>query len=189
MVRRRKRYTREFRLEAIQLAETNDKSIAEIERDLGLGSGQIHHWRPQLANECEEAFPGKGYLKPQDEIIRQLRRENEVLRQERDISKKKWSHFSLCASKAMKSQFIEAHRDEFPVTRTCQVLKVSARGYYASRERPLCQREQENLELRDQIKSERGGIGHATLVTAELNPEGLVCRECDAVPLSTDGSS
>jgi transposase len=94
MARKRRTYTREFKLEAIQLAQTSDKSIAEIERDLGLGSGQIHHWRRQLANDGEDAFPGKGHLKPQDEIIRQLRRENEILRQERDILKKAISVFA-----------------------------------------------------------------------------------------------
>ena len=94
MVKKRTTYTREFKLEAIQLAETNDKSIAEIERDLGLGSGQIHHWKRQLANEGEDAFPGKGHLKPQDELIRQLQRENEILRQERDILKKAISVFA-----------------------------------------------------------------------------------------------
>ena len=94
MVKKRKTYTREFKLEAIQLAETSDKSIAEIERDLGLGSGQIHHWKRQLADEGEDAFPGKGRLKPQDELIRQLQRENEILRQERDILKKAISVFA-----------------------------------------------------------------------------------------------
>jgi transposase len=94
MVKKRKTYTREFKLEAIQLAETSDKSIAEIERDLGLGSGQIHHWKRQLAHEGEDAFPGKGHLKPQDELIRQLQRENETLRQERDILKKAISVFA-----------------------------------------------------------------------------------------------
>jgi len=94
MVRRRKTYTREFKLEAIQLVETSDKSIAEIERDLGLGVGQIHHWRRQLAKEGYDAFPGKGHLKPQDELVRQLRRENDILRQERDILKKAISVFA-----------------------------------------------------------------------------------------------
>lgn len=88
MTKKRKTYTREFKLEAIQLAETSGKPIAQIERELGLGKGQIHHWKRQLAQDGEEAFPGKGRLKAQDELIRQLRWENEVLRQERDILKK-----------------------------------------------------------------------------------------------------
>jgi transposase len=94
MAKKRRTYTREFKLDAIQLAETSDKSIAEIERDLGLSVGQIHHWRRQLADEGKDAFPGKGHLRPEDELIRQLRRENEILRQERDILKKAISVFA-----------------------------------------------------------------------------------------------
>jgi transposase len=88
MTRKRKTYSREFKLEAIQLVETSGKPVAQIERELGLGKGQIHRWKRQLAQDGEEAFPGKGRLKAQDELIRQLRRENEILRQERDILKK-----------------------------------------------------------------------------------------------------
>ena len=94
MARKRRTYTREFKQDTIQLAETSDKSIAEIERDLGLSVGQIHHWRRQLADEGADAFPGKGHLKPQDELVRQLQRENEILRQERDILKKAISVFA-----------------------------------------------------------------------------------------------
>jgi transposase len=94
MSKKRKTYTREFKLEAIQLAETSGKPIAAIERDLGLSVGQIHHWRHQLADEGKDAFPGKGHLKAQDAVIRELRRENEVLHQERDILKKAISIFA-----------------------------------------------------------------------------------------------
>ena len=94
MTRKRKTYSREFKVEAIQLAETSGKPIAAIERDLGLSVGQIHHWKRQLADEGKEAFPGKGHLKAQDEALRQLRRENEILRQERDILKKAISIFA-----------------------------------------------------------------------------------------------
>jgi transposase len=94
MSKKRKTYTREFKIEALQLAETSGKPIAAIERDLGLSVGQIHHWKRQLADEGQEAFPGKGHLKPQDAVIRELRRENEMLRQERDILKKAISIFA-----------------------------------------------------------------------------------------------
>ena len=88
MTQERKTYTREFKLEAIQLAETSGRPVAQIERELGLGKSQIYRWRHQLEREGDEAFPGKGRLKAQEEAIRQLRRENEILRQERDILKK-----------------------------------------------------------------------------------------------------
>jgi transposase len=94
VTKERKTYTREFKLEAIQLAETSGRPITQIERELGLGKSQIYRWKRQLQREGEEAFPGKGRLKAQDEVIRQLRRENEILRQERDILKKAVTIFS-----------------------------------------------------------------------------------------------
>ena len=94
MNRKRKTYSREFERETLRLVETSDLSIAQIERDLGLPKGIVHHWKRQLAQDGEEAFPGKGNLKTQDELIRQLKRENEVLRRERDILKKAMAIFS-----------------------------------------------------------------------------------------------
>jgi transposase len=94
MSKRRKTYSREFKRETVRLVETSDLSIAQIERDLGLSKGQIHHWKRQLARDGENAFPGKGHLRPEDELIRELKRENEILRQERDILKKAVAIFS-----------------------------------------------------------------------------------------------
>jgi transposase len=76
------------------LVETSALSIAQIERDLGLSKGIIHHWKRQLTRDGEEAFPGKGNLKPEGELVRQLKRENEILRQERDILEKAVAIFS-----------------------------------------------------------------------------------------------
>ena len=94
MAQKRKTYTREFKLEALHLVETSGKPIAQIERDLGLSKGLMHHWKRQLSRDGEGAFPGKGRLKVQDELIRQLRRDNKILRQERDILKKAVAIFS-----------------------------------------------------------------------------------------------
>ena len=90
----RKRYTREFKLEALQLLETSGKSAAEIERDLGIGSGNLYRWKEKLALDCQHAFPGHGRLTPEQERIRQLERENTILRQQRDILKKAVAIFS-----------------------------------------------------------------------------------------------
>ena len=79
MSKKRRTYSREFKLETLRLVETSDKPIAQIERELGLSSGLIHHWKRQLAEDGDQAFPGKGNLKEQDELIRQLQRENEIL--------------------------------------------------------------------------------------------------------------
>jgi transposase len=92
----RKKYTREFKEEAVKLLETSGKGGHEIEKDLGIGSGQIYRWRAQLAQEASgsgmRAFPGKG--KPRDEELAELRRENKNLREERDILRKAVAIFS-----------------------------------------------------------------------------------------------
>lgn len=90
----RKKYDKEFKIEAVRLAKEPGNTAAKIERDLGIGQGVISHWKRQLREDGDEAFPGKGHLKPQDEQLRNLKRENERLRRERDILKKAVGIFS-----------------------------------------------------------------------------------------------
>ncbi len=88
MSKQRKTYTRDFKLEAIRLAETSGRTIAQVERELGLSQGTIAHWRREVQRTGDEVFPGHGHLLPSEERLRQLERENAILRQERDILKK-----------------------------------------------------------------------------------------------------
>jgi transposase len=90
----RKAYTAEFKREAIRLLETSGKSAAQIERDLGIGSGCLSRWKQKQEKNGEDAFPGRGCLAPEQERLRELERENEILRQERDILKKVVAIFS-----------------------------------------------------------------------------------------------
>jgi transposase len=94
MKKTRRNYTREFKLEAIRLLETSGKSAAQIERDLGIGAGCLWRWKQEFSANGEQAFPGQGRLTPEQGRIRQLERENEILRQERDILKKAVAIFS-----------------------------------------------------------------------------------------------
>jgi transposase len=66
----------------------------EVEKRLGIGQGVLSRWKRQLAQDPLTAFPGKGHLKPADDELRQLKRENERLRRERDILKKAVAIFS-----------------------------------------------------------------------------------------------
>jgi transposase len=90
----RRQYTREFKLEALRLLETSGKSAAQIERDLGIGSGNLYRWKQKQDQDGQHAFPGHGRLTPEQERIRQLERENAILRQQRDILKKAVAIFS-----------------------------------------------------------------------------------------------
>ena len=89
-----KRYDKEFKFEAVRLASEPGNTQAQIQRDLGIGQGVISRWKRELKLDGEQAFPGKGNLKPQDEELRRLKRENEKLRRERDILKKAVAIFS-----------------------------------------------------------------------------------------------
>jgi putative transposase len=53
----------------------------------------------------------------------------------------------------MRFQFIEDHRDQFPVSRMCKVLDVSRSGYYAWRRRPPSEREMANQGLYKKVKA------------------------------------
>ena len=94
MKEKRRTYTAEFKREAVRLLETSGKSGAQIERDLGIGAGCLSRWKRKLSEDGEHAFPGHGRLTSEQERIRQLERENEILRQERDILKKAVAIFS-----------------------------------------------------------------------------------------------
>jgi len=88
MSSKRRVYTREFKQEAVRLTGTSDKTIGQIEADLGIPHGLLNTWKRQLAGEGNDAFRGQGRLTSTDAELRQLRQDNELLRQERDILKK-----------------------------------------------------------------------------------------------------
>jgi transposase len=90
----RKQYTREFKLEAIQLVEKSGRSASQLERDLDIGRGSLWRWKREFVADGEDAFPGHGRLTPEQDRLRQLEPEIEVLRQERDILKTAIAIFS-----------------------------------------------------------------------------------------------
>jgi transposase len=89
-----KTYSAEFKGEAVQLAQTSGKSIAQVARELGISDTSIHQWRKELTEHGSEAFPGSGHQTAQEEEVRRLKRELEVVKQERDILKKAIGIFS-----------------------------------------------------------------------------------------------
>ena len=94
MAEQRRQFTREFKLEAVRLATAGEKSLAQVARELGIRSSMLRTWKRQVENQSGLAsagvFPGHGHLPSQEEELRRLRREVEVLRQERDFLKNVW---------------------------------------------------------------------------------------------------
>ena len=88
-----KPYTREFKVEAIRLAEVGDKTASQVARELGLRVNQIWKWKQQLKREAAAGGPAKRGRPPDDELAR-LRRENARLKEEVDILKKAAIYFA-----------------------------------------------------------------------------------------------
>ncbi len=94
MVKRPRKFSREFKREVVRLAEESEKSVAQVARDLGIHRNQLDRWRKQFIEDGEEAFPGPGRLRKSDEETRRLRHENAQLREENEILKKALVFFS-----------------------------------------------------------------------------------------------
>jgi transposase len=87
-------YDKAFKQEAVRLVRTSGKSMRQIAEDLGMSNGTLSKWCQDAELNGEHAFVGSGNQRPEEEELRRLRREIEVLRQERDILKKALAIFS-----------------------------------------------------------------------------------------------
>ena len=94
MTLQKRTYLPEFKREAIQLWQSSGKSASAIENELGITPGLLSRWKRKQDKNGQTAFPGKGHLMPEQEKMRQLEKENAILRQERDILKKAVAIFS-----------------------------------------------------------------------------------------------
>ena len=90
----RRKYTREFKLEAVQLALSRDGNVSEVARNLGVNPNMLNRWIREYRSDSQYAFPGLGKLKEPDEEIRKLKKELADTKMERDILKKALSIFS-----------------------------------------------------------------------------------------------
>lgn len=89
---KRKVYDREFKLNAIRLSEESGMVVRELEKELGIGSGGISHWKKEFKNEKDNAFPGNG--NPKEKEIYELKKKVADLELEREILKKAIAIFS-----------------------------------------------------------------------------------------------
>jgi len=90
----RRKYDREFKLEAVRLITDGGRAVAEVAQDLGIHENLLYNWRRKYLDDTVHVFPGKGHLKPADEELRQLKKELTDVKEERDILKKALAIFS-----------------------------------------------------------------------------------------------
>jgi transposase len=92
---KRRRHSREFKLEAVKRSNEPGKTVAQVARELDLNENALHEWRRESVQKGENVFPGAGRKTPGNSSeLEQLKRENARLREERDILKKSAIYFA-----------------------------------------------------------------------------------------------
>ena len=90
---KRRRYTKEFKMEAIQLVESQGGNASKVARHLGIKPDLLNRWIREYKSDNEHSFPGLGHSKESDEMSR-LKKELADTKMERDILKKALAIFS-----------------------------------------------------------------------------------------------
>ena len=90
----RRQFSREFKLEAVKLVKQRGVAVAQAARDLDVHENVLRKWIRELAVDPQQAFPGKGAMKPEQAEIDRLRKEVAKLKMERDILKKATAYFA-----------------------------------------------------------------------------------------------
>jgi transposase len=90
----RRKFTPEFKSEAVRLSCQPGMTVVKAAGDLGIRVKMLYRWRQELAEAPIEAFPGKGRRRASEQELERLRRENERLRLEREILKKATAFFA-----------------------------------------------------------------------------------------------
>ena len=84
----RRRYDREFKLEAVRMVIEENHSVSEVAKDLGISRWALYRWLREVRDQPEKVFPGNGARPTEDDRIRVLELENARLRDDNSILKK-----------------------------------------------------------------------------------------------------
>ena len=112
----RRKFTREFKLEAVRLIKERGVSYVQAAEDLGVHQSQLRSWVKAFAGDPEHAFPGQGQMKPEQLEIARLKREVAKLKAERDILKNVWPAPS--ASDFVEDAFVQS-ASTYPASGSC----------------------------------------------------------------------
>jgi transposase len=92
MAEKRRKYTKEFKEEAVRLLKGGDRSLAQIARDIGVSDTTLWGWAHRRGKKGEKPPTQSQVIETEE--VRQLRREIALLREEREILKKAMAFFA-----------------------------------------------------------------------------------------------
>ena len=91
----RRQYSKEFKVDAVELMMRSNKSITETAASLGIRTDILRRWTKEYSASKAAPFPGSGHMKnPEEERFRKLERELRIVTEEREILKKALAVFS-----------------------------------------------------------------------------------------------
>ncbi|WP_408884340.1 IS3 family transposase [Kozakia baliensis] len=173
---KQRRFTREFEDEAVRLVRMSGRTRRAVADDLGIGLSTLTRWLGR-AKDLASGDPGANGQTPGDMAaeLKRLRRENEVLKQERDILKRATGFFRQ-GGRSMRFRFIDQAKEAFPAERLCRVLGVSTSGYFAWRSRPASRRQRQDMVLLAHVRAAFAGSNEtygSPRMTHEVQANGL----------------
>ena len=93
MAKQRKKYTEEFKQDAVRLMRNRgERTVAQVADDLGVTGNQLHRWAAQYEQKAVAKRNDKG--ETVEDEVRRLRKENERLRMEKAILKEAAAFFA-----------------------------------------------------------------------------------------------
>jgi transposase-like protein len=169
-----RRYTEEFKAEAVRLALSTGGNAAA--KRLGIPQSTMTNWVRQ-SREGRRLRRGR---RCRSSVGLEVEAENARLRRELASARAVWSRKKAAAyfakRVAVRYAWIEQHRDDYATTRMCQLLEVSRTGYLQWRGRPPSARAQANARLDAQVAAmhaaSRGSYGRPRIVRG-LREQGL----------------
>ena len=172
----RRKFTREFKLEAVRLIKDRGVSYVQASQDLSVHPSQLRDWVKKFADDPQHAFPGNGQMKPEQLEITRLKRE--VSEAEGGAGHPKKSRGLLREGIDVKFSFIAKHRGIWAVDWMCEALGVSRGGFYGWLTRPRSQRSRSDEELGAKVRTSFLASDRtygARRVWRDLLAEGLSC--------------
>ena len=176
----KRRFTDEFKREAVALWETSGRMQTEVAAELGIMPTMLRPWQRKLQEGSAPPAakpPVSAMASPADQAseIARLRRELDRARMERDILKKPSVSVRRCRGEV---RYIEQHAPTWPVNVMCRMLGVSRSGYYDWRGRVPSARTTANLALLHDVRRlqvrHQGRYGSPRMHAA-LRAEGYQC--------------
>ena len=92
--RTRRSFDKDFKLSAVKMIIDGREPLRKVAGDLGISENTLHNWKKAYLKNKEQSFPGKGYQTSEEAEITRLRKENAILKEQRDILKKAVTFFS-----------------------------------------------------------------------------------------------